>query len=33
MNGIRHGKGKEYDNNGNLIFDGEFKKGKNGMEK
>ena len=34
MNGIRHGKGKEYDKYGNLLFDGEYinrkkRKGKN----
>ena len=35
LNGERNGKGKEYDNDGNLIFEGEFIKGKrfNGKEK
>ena len=28
MNGIRHGKGKEYDEYGNLLFDGEYINGK-----
>ena len=35
LNGERNGKGKEYDNDGNLIFEREFIKGKrfNGKEK
>ena len=28
MNGKRHGKGKEYDNYGNLIYEGEYLNGK-----
>ena len=28
MNGLRHGKGKEYDYNGKLIFEGEYLNGK-----
>ena len=33
MNGIRHGKGKEYDEYGNLLFDGEYINGKKEKEK
>ena len=28
LNGLRNGKGKEYDYNGHLLFEGEFLKGK-----
>ena len=28
LNGKRHGKGKEYDGNGQLIFEGEYLNGK-----
>ena len=33
LNGLRHGKGKEYDCGEKLIFDGEYLNGKNGMVK
>ena len=32
MNGIKNGKGKEYNNNGELLFEGEYLNGKK-MEK
>ena len=31
LNGERNGKGKEYNEYGELLFEGEFKKGKDGM--
>jgi len=33
LNGLRHGKGKEYDSYIRLIFEGEYVKGKDGKEK
>ena len=33
LNNKRNGKGKEYDFDGNLLFEGEFFNEKNGMEK
>ena len=28
LNGVKNGKGKEYDDKGNIIFDGEYLNGK-----
>ena len=33
MNGKRNGKGKEYDKDGNIIFEGEYLDGKRKTEK